>query len=107
MIDEAAILIDETAAEPRGSATSVVGWPTTVDEFVGGRMFTSIYYANGERCVRFLLFLAVFLLFVMGAATATIFLRRRANGVIAWTLLPTLLAAVAGYFVLRRATPRN
>jgi hypothetical protein len=114
---------------------------------VGGRMFTSIYYGNGEWYVRFLLFLAIFLFFFfVGAATATIYLRWRANGmiaffaalllllvgtaalvtmtenwpavgdwfarngangVIAWTLLPTLLSAVAGYFVLRRATPRN
>jgi hypothetical protein len=35
------------------------------------------------------------------------FVRNGANGVIVWSLVPTALAAVAGYFVLRRATPRN
>jgi len=30
-----------------------------------------------------------------------------ANGVILWSLVPTVLAAVTGYFVLRRATPRD
>jgi hypothetical protein len=29
------------------------------------------------------------------------------NGVIAWTLVPTVIAAVTGYLVLRRATPRS
>jgi hypothetical protein len=114
---------------------------------LGGRMFTSIYYGNGEWYVRFLLFLAIFLFFFfVGAATAAVYVRWRtngmltffavltlllvgsaalatlteswgavgewfvangANGVIAWTLVPTVLSAVAGYLVLRRATPRN
>ena len=30
-----------------------------------------------------------------------------ANGVILWSLVPTVLAGVTGYFVLRRATPRD
>jgi hypothetical protein len=29
------------------------------------------------------------------------------TGVIAWTLVPTAVAAVTGYFILRRATPKN
>jgi hypothetical protein len=29
------------------------------------------------------------------------------QGVIAWTLLPTVLAGLAGYFILSRATPRG
>jgi hypothetical protein len=29
------------------------------------------------------------------------------TGVIAWSLIPTALAALAGFFVLRRATPKN
>jgi hypothetical protein len=114
---------------------------------LGGRMFTSIYYGNGEWYVRFLLYLAIFLFFFfVGAATAAVYVRWRtngmltffavltlllvgsaalvtltenwgvvgewfvangANGVIAWTLVPTVLSAVAGYLVLRRATPRN
>lgn len=28
-------------------------------------------------------------------------------GVVAWALVPTVLAGVAGYFILRRATPKN
>ena len=28
-------------------------------------------------------------------------------GVVAWLLVPTALAAVAGYFILRRATPKS
>ncbi len=35
------------------------------------------------------------------------FAANRATGVAAWLLLPTALAAVTGYLVLRRATPRN
>ena len=30
-----------------------------------------------------------------------------ANGVILWSIVPTALAAITGYFVLRRATPRS
>jgi hypothetical protein len=29
------------------------------------------------------------------------------NGVILWSLVPTVASAIAGYFVLRRATPRS
>ena len=29
------------------------------------------------------------------------------SGVIAWSLVPTVVAAVTGYFILRRATPKN
>jgi hypothetical protein len=112
-----------------------------------GRMFTSIYYGNGEWHVRFLLFLTIFLFFFfVGAATAAVYVRWRtngmlaffavltlvlvgtvvlvtfagswpsvgdwfvangANGVILWTLVPTVVSAFAGYLVLRRATPRN
>jgi hypothetical protein len=114
---------------------------------LGGRMFTSVYYGNGEWYVRFPLFLAIFLFFFfVGAATATVYVRWRshgmvalfaaltlvlaaaaalvtlteswgavgewfarngANGVILWSLVPTVVSAAAGYFVLQRATPRN
>ena len=29
------------------------------------------------------------------------------SGVIAWSLVPTVVAAITGYFILRRATPKN
>jgi hypothetical protein len=29
------------------------------------------------------------------------------SGVIAWSVIPTVIAAITGYFVLRRATPKN
>ncbi|SMG09581.1 hypothetical protein [Agreia pratensis] len=29
------------------------------------------------------------------------------SGVIAWSLVPTVIAAITGYFILRRATPKN
>lgn len=65
-----------------------------------------------------LLFFGLLVLLLVGAAalaTATSswpavgewFVANGATGVILWSLVPTVLAAVAGYFVLRRATPRN
>ncbi|GAB2462376.1 hypothetical protein HD599_000919 [Conyzicola lurida] len=35
------------------------------------------------------------------------FVSNGANGVIAWTLVPTVLSALVGYLVLRKATPRS
>jgi hypothetical protein len=63
-------------------------------------------------------FFAVILLMLLGAAALVTlsegwpavgswFVRTGANGVIAWSLVPTAASAVAGYFILRRATPRN
>ena len=40
-------------------------------------------------------------------AVGTWFVDTGVNGVIAWTLVPTVVAAFAAYVVLRRATPRN
>jgi hypothetical protein len=40
-------------------------------------------------------------------AVGTWFAQSGAIGVTLWTLVPTALAGIAGYFVLRRATPRN
>lgn len=65
-----------------------------------------------------LIFFAILALFILGLmALATItatwsavgawFATMGFTGVVSWTLLPTALATVAGYFLLRRATPRN
>jgi len=40
-------------------------------------------------------------------AVGTWFVDTGVNGVILWSLLPTALAAITGFFVLRKATPRN
>lgn len=114
---------------------------------LGGRMFTSIYFGVGPWYTRFVLYFVLLLFFFfVGAAFATVFVRWKANGMIAlfatitvllvavgalitlteswpavgtwfndsgvngvilWTLVPTAIAGITGYFVLRRATPRN
>lgn len=40
-------------------------------------------------------------------AVGTWFANNGALGVAAWSLVPTALAAITGFFILRRATPRN
>ncbi|GAB3606967.1 hypothetical protein GCM10027413_23760 [Conyzicola nivalis] len=114
---------------------------------LGGHMFTSVYFGVGEWYVRFGLFFTIFaFFFFLGAAFAAVYVRWRANGMIAlwaaitlvivalialvtftdswpavggwfvetgvngvilWTLVPTAISAVTGYFVLKKATPRN
>ena len=115
--------------------------------WLGGHMFTSIYFGSGPVWQRFFLFTAAMLFFAFtGSVSGTIFMRWRTNGlliagavlillivgsvalitmtqswplvgewfvasgphgVVAWTLIPTALAALAGYFILSRATPRG
>lgn len=114
---------------------------------LGGRMFAPTYFGDGNLLEAFYLTFMIFLFFFfVGAATATVYVRWRANGmlvffaclvlilvgllalvtltgswplvgqwfvtngfvgVISWTIVPTALAGVAGFFILRRATPRN
>jgi hypothetical protein len=114
---------------------------------LGGAMFSAIYFGDGAWWQRLFLFFAAFLFFFfVGAGVATLYVRWKANGLLAffvllavgivaalaliirtdswpavgdwfvtngtygvatWALLPAALAALAGYFVLRRATPTN
>jgi len=114
---------------------------------VGGRMFTAVYFGDGEWYQRLYIFFAAFLFFFfIGAATAAVYVRWRAYGmyifwgiitigvvgalylisqsqswpvvgewfaangtigVVTWSLIPTVIAALAGYRVLQKATPRN
>lgn len=114
---------------------------------LGGHMFTAIYFGDEGGLSRLFVFFSFFLFFFFaGAAIATIYMRWRmygmiafwaalglaligwvalvtytsswpavgawfavngVNGFAAWLLLPTAVAAVTGYLVLRRATPKN
>ena len=114
---------------------------------LGGRMFAPAYFGDGNALEAFYLTFMIFLFFfIIGAATATVYLRWRANGmlaffacltlilvglvalatlsgswplvgqwfattgivgVISWTIVPTVLAGITGFFILRKATPRN
>jgi hypothetical protein len=40
-------------------------------------------------------------------AVGEFFVNTKALGVSAWLLVPTALAGIAGFFILRRATPRS
>lgn len=113
----------------------------------GGAMFDVLYFSAENPLQQFLLFLLVFLFFFfVGAATASVYVRWRANGmyifwavltllvvglvalatftenwpavgewfvangamgVALWSLLPTALAALTGFVLLRKATPKN
>ena len=112
-----------------------------------GHMFTSVYFGVGPWYVRFTLFFVLLLFsFFVGTAFAAVYVRWKANGMIAlfaaitvlvvalgalatvtdgwpavgawferngtngvilWSLVPTVVAGITGYLVLRRATPRN
>lgn len=115
---------------------------------VRGRMFTAIYFGGDDaewwsRLLTFFFILSFF--FFVGASAATLYVRWKANGLIAyflalgvlvvgavafftytdnwgligdffslgalgvsaWLLVPTVLAGITGFFVLRRATPRS
>ena len=114
---------------------------------LGGAMFSSIYFGDGAWWQRLFLFFVTFLFFFyIGAGVATLYVRWKAKGLLAffallaaalvggfalivrtdswsavgdwfvtngtygvaaWALVPAVLAALAGYFVLQRATPRN
>jgi len=113
----------------------------------GGAMFDVIYFRTDNPLLQFVLFLLVFLFFFfVGAATASVYVRWRANGmyvffaaltilvvglvalttftenwplvgewfvangamgVALWSLVPTALAAITGFVLLRKATPKN
>lgn len=115
--------------------------------WVGGHMFTSVYFGAGPVWQRFFVFAAALLFFsFIGVLSGTIFMRWRTNGlliaaaisivlvvgllglvtmtgswplvgewfvavgpsgVVAWTLIPTVISAIAGYFILSRATSRG
>ncbi|RDV45615.1 hypothetical protein DOE76_07235 [Leifsonia sp. ku-ls] len=115
--------------------------------WLGGHLFTSVYFADETFAGRlFMVFTAMLFFFAVGAFSASLFMRWRMNGILvagatlalllvgaialitytqswpavgewfvvngpigvtAWLLLPTVLAAVAGYAVLGRATPRS
>jgi len=114
---------------------------------LGGTMFATTYFGDGNPLEAFYLTFMIFLFFFfIGAATATVNVRWRANGmltffaclvlimvgllalvtltgswpavgqwfvttgvvgVISWLIVPVVLAGIAGFFILRRATPRN
>jgi len=84
--------------------------------FFVGAAFAAVYVrwkANGM----IVLFAAITLLVVAAGALVTLvdawpavggwFDDNGVNGVILWSLVPTVVAGITGYFVLRRATPRN
>ncbi|MEX1079302.1 MAG: ABC transporter permease [Homoserinimonas sp.] len=113
----------------------------------GGGMFDVIYFRTENMLLQFVLFLLVFLFFFfVGAATSSVYVRWRANGmyvffasltvivvglaalatateswgpvgewfvtngaigVALWSLVLTALAAVTGFVLLRKATPKN
>ncbi|AWB88794.1 ABC transporter permease [Homoserinimonas hongtaonis] len=113
---------------------------------LGGHMFDVVYFGADDIGTRFVLYLFVFLFFFfIGAATASVYVRWKSNGMIAffavltlivlgaivlitqtqswpavgewfvtngslgvaaWSLLLTAAAAVAGFFLMRRATPK-
>jgi hypothetical protein len=84
--------------------------------FFLGAVFAAVYVrwrANGMIALWAAITLAIVALVALVTftdswpAVGTWFVETGVNGVILWTLLPTAIAAVTGYFVLRRATPRN
>jgi hypothetical protein len=114
---------------------------------VQGYMFSPLYFTNTSWFLRFLMYFLAFLFAIfIGAGAASMYVRWRAIGVIAffvilavilvgatalitfedqwpalgnwfvtegafgvtaWTLVPTVIAGIAGFFILRRATPKN
>lgn len=114
---------------------------------LGGRMFSAVYFGDGQWYQQLFLFFVWFVFFFfVGAAVATLYVRWKANGLLlffaalavllvgavaiitrtnswgalwtwvyetgtygiaAWSLVPAVLAALAGYAILRRATPKS
>ena len=113
---------------------------------VGGRMFSGVYFGENWLQRAFVFFVTFLFFFFVGAVAATIWVRWKANGLIAffvglgilliggaalitltgswgsvgqffattgllgsyaWSLVITAIAAVSGFFVLRRATPKS
>jgi hypothetical protein len=114
--------------------------------WLGGRMFTAVYFGDNPLERFFIFFTILMFFFFVGSAVASVYVRWRAVGMItffaslailivgilalltltdswgavgawfaatglvgtfAWTLVPTALAALTGYLLLRRATPKN
>lgn len=84
--------------------------------FFVGAVIATIY--QRWRVNGMLVFFAVLVLVVLGlVAWATLtqswpavgswFVATGASGVVAWSLVPTAISAVAGYLIIRRATPKN
>lgn len=129
-------------------AITVLGWLEDITHGWGlGVVLFSPGYLSPNLVERFYISVVLFLFFFMvGMATASVFVRWKVNGmliffgsltlilvglialatvtnswgnvgawfatmgftgVVTWTLLPTALCTVAGYFLLKRATPRN
>jgi len=113
---------------------------------LGGRLFTAVYYGDNWLERLFAYFAAFLFFFFVGMSAASIWVRWRANGLVAyfvalaviliggaalftftgtwhlvgnffataglmgsfaWSLVITAIAAVGGFFVLRRATPKS
>jgi len=113
---------------------------------LGGRMFTTFYYGDSWGQRLFIFFTAFLFFFSVGMAAASIWVRWKANGLIAffvglgvivigggalltftrtwvafgsffanagfvgsfaWSLVISAIAAIGGFFVLRRATPKS
>lgn len=82
--------------------------------FVGAA--TAAIYVRWRTNGMLVFFAALTLLLVGAAALATVtsswpavgvwFLETGANGLVLWSILPTVVAAVLGYVILQRATPR-
>jgi len=115
--------------------------------FLGGRMFTAVYFSNGPWFERLFVFGGGMLFFfMMGVAFGTVYVRWKARGLtaafvllaillvgaaalisitngwealgawfaqaqavgtVAALLIPTALFGIAGFFILRRATPKS
>lgn len=113
---------------------------------LGGTMFTTFYYGDNWLQRLFIFFVTFLFFFFVGASAASIWVRWKANGLVAffvglaviliggaavftftgtwgavgtffgtaglvgsfaWSLVITAIAAVSGFFVLRRATPKS
>jgi len=113
---------------------------------LGGRMFTPVYYGDSWGQRLFIFFAAFLFFFSIGMAAASIWVRWKANGLVAffvglgviliggaalftftgtwgsfgaffanaglvgsfaWSLVISAIAAIGGFFVLRRATPKS
>ena len=114
--------------------------------WMGGTMFTAVYFGDNPLQRLFIFFAILMFFFFIGSAVAAVYVRWKSFGMIvffaalaflllgigalvtvtdgwpavgawfeangffgtfAWTLVPTSIAAVTGYFILRRATPKS
>lgn len=114
--------------------------------WLGGTMFTAVYFGEDPLQRLFIFFTILMFFFFIGSAVAAAYVRWKAMGMIvfftglafalvgvgaiitlteswqqvgawfaangllgtfAWTLVPTAIAAITGYFILRRATPKS